>query len=707
MNGIVYTFAQSPQGCQLVIDPEFDNYAGPYQGDTEPVCNFLLDNVLPNTPDRFIGDTGTGDPAGNLFPFDFCFNGPQPLIMPSWNGNPQNIFFRIISKLEPTAGFSSNGSEGITMQLFRKTMPKCVYDFNIRVASGCARRLFILFSDNPPCPKSTGIPIGYNGASTNCGGSPDFNVGEVWQLDVSANTNWQLYNLNDIIDGSYEYITIYSSFVDGAPVPFNGPLESSCLIDDVRLTERAPMLTWKSEPKESCIGGKVEIEYEVCIDPNFNPNTNPNVKPTSVALTPNIPLGMKLSSNCIDFKGGSATFDLPDPKGNLCKTLNLILDVDATTYSINSVLDFICSIKSNAICSPTIPNIVTPLVMQGEDPDFKTNTIPCPSLTLTPVSDVKGSTHTWTVVDDKTGLVVSTSATNPTLPQGNYSITHRYKFPCGSGFGETIKTKKATVKCDPCECPSGIVVGTTGQTTLLSQTKFYKANSKQLANTCFTVNGTLVIDADYNFSNVRFFMRPWSKIEVKTAKTLSILEKSHLSGCEQMWYGIKLYPSSNLIFTDNTIEDALYAIELADKANISIKRNQFIANRTGIYFAATPTGAIQSVATKNDVITGNTFSSNGKALKSPHIGGKGSGLELNNCSLDIGFYSTGIGNPQNTRTNTFKDLDEAIIFSKSSIRAASLIIDNITYDGISENDFSLFNLRTSNISNVKNNAVSN
>jgi hypothetical protein len=45
-------FAQQPQGCQLVIDPEFDTYAGKYTGTTEPICNFQLDNNFDNSPDR-------------------------------------------------------------------------------------------------------------------------------------------------------------------------------------------------------------------------------------------------------------------------------------------------------------------------------------------------------------------------------------------------------------------------------------------------------------------------------------------------------------------------------------------------------------------------------------------------------------------------------------------------------------------------------
>lgn len=161
---------------------------------------------------------------------------------------------------------------------------------------------------------------------------------------------------------------------------------------------------------------------------------------------------------------------------------------------------------------------------------------------------------------------------------------------------------------DPCGCSSFTNIGTINTVTNLGS---------QTLTGCVRIMGTLAITQTTTWDSLRIRMTEGSEIRVDAELTIT---NSFLSGCGQMWRGIRVTPAGQLDIESNIIKDAEFGVLLENNTTFRCQYNQFRENFVGIavgrpYEAPQPGITIFS----NDVVLGNHFTCTGP-LPDPYPG---------------------------------------------------------------------------------------
>jgi hypothetical protein len=142
-------------------------------------------------------------------------------------------------------------------------------------------------------------------------------------------------------------------------------------------------------------------------------------------------------------------------------------------------------------------------------------------------------------------------------------------------------------------------VNQTNPTGASNATSVFGCSGCNVANKTIDVAGTLVIDANFTFTDCIFYMEPASEIILLPYITANFARTS-LSACTKMWKGITLDNNSMLTFRDVDIQGAQYAIHPTSLNNIVVvSRSNFVSNYIGIYV---PFDAAQPSSSNNNSI---------------------------------------------------------------------------------------------------------
>jgi hypothetical protein len=192
----------------------------------------------------------------------------------------------------------------------------------------------------------------------------------------------------------------------------------------------------------------------------------------------------------------------------------------------------------------------------------------------------------------------SNGATTPTI-NVNPTVTTTYTVTVTSGTCSSTKEQIITVStCQPADdcsscLPSGIKI-----TANNIGTKYSTLNLPTTISlpTCLSISGKLIIDVDVSILNTQIILGSGAEIIVGDANnfnpvTLNI-QGCLLASCNQMWKGIKVLSPHHLVFKDNEIFDAEYAITaipssgsspLSPSTTVEIVDNKFYENHVGFY----------------------------------------------------------------------------------------------------------------------------
>ncbi|MBX2926375.1 MAG: T9SS type A sorting domain-containing protein [Saprospiraceae bacterium] len=134
------------------------------------------------------------------------------------------------------------------------------------------------------------------------------------------------------------------------------------------------------------------------------------------------------------------------------------------------------------------------------------------------------------------------------------------------------------------------------------------------------VEGTLLIDANYNMINSILYMLPGSRIEIEEDRALSVVE-SYLSGCDTMWYAIEVQKGGQMKMIGSRVTDAQYAVYLHPYDEnelivngLSIYDNDFENNFVGFFVPRTSQGQIHAG------VSGNRYTQKAATLLPPFEG---------------------------------------------------------------------------------------
>jgi hypothetical protein len=176
---------------------------------------------------------------------------------------------------------------------------------------------------------------------------------------------------------------------------------------------------------------------------------------------------------------------------------------------------------------------------------------------------------------------------------------------CGQETGQVAASFNA-VECFSCEdCPSASI-GTPGTSTMLGdllQTPNNPLGNGENVNVC--IDGTLVIDQNFNFVNSILFMKPGAQIDVLTGKKLALVHTA-LEGCDEMWRGIVVQKGGGVKMEHCRVADAQYAVKAHPAENdnepiaeLTILGNDFDNNFVGLLIPQTPYAKINAVLSRN------------------------------------------------------------------------------------------------------------
>ncbi|MFN8322868.1 MAG: T9SS type A sorting domain-containing protein [Chitinophagales bacterium] len=195
------------------------------------------------------------------------------------------------------------------------------------------------------------------------------------------------------------------------------------------------------------------------------------------------------------------------------------------------------------------------------------------------------------------------------------------------------------------------------------------------------VYGKLVIDQNYWFEMDHVWMGEGAVIEIAPSTLFDITQTGSLAvdirsvgSC--MWRGIKTGKLDAIRIRNLHIEDAEYAVELADLIKARIVNSTFNRNFTGIYTATHPTGGTYNL--QSTIINSNTFDCTAP-LYEPYTGmltdypnqpntgeitttrWSWAGVNLN----DVGYI--GIGGKNLATANTFRNISNGIWLNRSNV----------------------------------------
>ena len=549
--------------------------------------------------------------------------------------NPTGHFAHIVDDKKNTL------REGFALPLKNALEGGKTYQLTFDFYTGCNNQLNILLAENRPCNHTVNSFDGFPDDNTtplqkiNCGGGLTFTPSQTIFKTVKGSTQWQTHKTTiNVPKGAnpIEYIIFYAHFNSNAANSFHK--STSTYYDNIRITEipDAPVIT--PTVMAQCTPGEVEIDYDISVNSSgSNPPTNYTIK-----LTPNVsqlPTGISLNTTKGNFTTGSATVKLSSGGKT---TLKLFLNLGKGVPIINftALMNVLVNTNCGSLTPPPVPALV---VLSAYPTAIFSATNSCTELELT--ADTKLGTHEWKVVKkNKPNIIISSAngvSVKINLPTSDtYIITHTLTtLSCGT----FIETKEITIDCPTFSCPclTNYNIGTYyASNTSIKNAPFYKNNTTGLANSCFTLQGTLVIDENYSLNQVTIKMGQNATILVKKGKKLIITDGSKLSSCTRMWTGIVVEGDATLDFNGNTIEDATVAIDLKPNAIINIKGNIFKKNDIGIRLIGTNLSDKISFL-GSDRITGNVFTCENTTMLAPKVGQISSfGIDIKNCTFQIG-----------------------------------------------------------------------
>jgi PKD repeat protein len=293
-------------------------------------------------------------------------------------------------------------------------------------------------------------------------------------------------------------------------------------------------------------------------------------------------------------------------------------------------------------------------------------TTKCSEFSYTKKTDGCGDSYTFTSQNPSPGThlwdfgdFTTSNEANPTImfpKSGTYTIKHTLTI---NGFSHTTSTD-VTVVINRNVLKKGIK--TSLQQGLLNASSI--SNGQQ-----FTVTGIYYIDKDYTFEDCDFFMTEGSGIIINEDIKAEFSKNCTFQACgEKMWRGIWMEKNSSLVFTNNTIEDADYAITLGDKCLVDIKNNIFNANHIGLYTYSTQgSGNPPTIVYQQDDIKNNTFKCD-RPLKSNFSPWIDCG-DLKCVGLCFNDLASGIriGGLNTSENNVFTKLDCGIVSKRSDL----------------------------------------
>ncbi len=106
----------------------------------------------------------------------------------------------------------------------------------------------------------------------------------------------------------------------------------------------------------------------------------------------------------------------------------------------------------------------------------------------------------------------------------------------------------------------------------------------QLNGVSLSFAGRLVVDSDITFKDCNLKFNSSGEVKVTSSRSL-ILDNTGLFSCTDMWRGIKMDPSSNIILKNATvIEDAMVGLRMNSQTTINCTNTSFKNCNVGIHF---------------------------------------------------------------------------------------------------------------------------
>ena len=352
----------------------------------------------------------------------------------------------------------------------------------------------------------------------------------------------------------------------------NEPLLTNTLINDDRVIEITSHVSGIT-----CPGNSFNVTYDICL---LGEPTTP------VAIDLDLP-----PISGVTFGGDFASTPFSTNATSGCGTANLVVNLDPN-LAIGSVLNIELNATTTEPIIINIENCGIEEITVGEIPATFTYGFGDDPCQFQFTSDFSGGSHLWDFGDGTTST--EENPLHTFLGQEfAYTVTHTVTSPCGV----TTEFEFIIVGCTSyldCGCPPpGLILGISGTTTRLSQ----YSNVPSSLSGCVTIAGHFIIDEPLEFYGAEVLMNPNASIEIETRQDITnelYVINSTLKSCGAgMWQGIIVNSETSLRMEDfSRIEDAMYAVAVLEKGQLSIEETTFDRNRIGIFsehpFSLTP-----------------------------------------------------------------------------------------------------------------------
>lgn len=290
------------------------------------------------------------------------------------------------------------------------------------------------------------------------------------------------------------------------------------------------------------------------------------------------------------------------------------------------------------------------VVLQSAEAAIASNSPVCKGDTIS-LTASGGTTYFWTGPSGFTSSQQNISLANSAeLMEGLYTVLVSNNNGCDDSVSDYVNVVNC---CD-----------TTGIPAYMNQSVSQIINNLPIK---FAISGTLVIDQSSSFDAKEIIMLPGSMIDIPPGINFKV-SNCHLYGCDTMWQTINVQPNGLLQLRGSIIEDAEYAITLADKSILNLTDNTFHANNVGVYMPA-PTNWYEYQNMVLPEFQNNDFNCENDLLIFPHEGEIGyCGILLNNVTA----FTTG------KEFNSFRYLRNGIRAFNTTMKLDGLFFQHIT-----------------------------